>query len=278
MKICRGVICALITIIFSFTALAQPADTAIGKIIYREQLAYSGDSNTTGLTYFTKTMYLYFGRSTAIYQSEAVDYKASKRVLNQGVDSNKVDKNEVAKQVEDRLASVSLPPSGTQYLKNYNSDQLAIHQTAFGEEFLIADTVTAIKWNITAETKEIASFECRKATGTFRGRNYTAWFTTDIPVSAGPWKLGGLPGLILQAEDDKKQVTFTAVKINLPSPETLSLSNNFTGKKVSREQFRKFTAQKQKDREKMAAANTTPGIKLNVATRKIVALELDPVL
>lgn len=272
------VIGVVIAIVLSFTALSQPADTAIGKIIYQEQLAYSGDSNTTGLTYFTKTMYLYIGRSAAIYQSQAVDYNASRRIVNHGVDSNKIDKDELTKKIEERLAGIALPTTGTQYLKYYNSDQLLIHQSAFGEEFLITDTVPAINWNITADTKEIASFQCRKATTTFRGRNYTAWFTTDIPVSAGPWKLGGLPGLILQAEDDKRQVSFTAVKISLPSPETLPLSNNFTGKKVSLEQFRKFTAQKQKDREKMATGTTAPGVKYNVITRRIVALELDPVL
>ncbi|NII28828.1 GLPGLI family protein [Pseudoflavitalea sp. X16] len=275
MKVSSGVTYALMAMLFSFPALSQPADTAMGKIVYQEQLAYSGDSNTTGLTYFTKTMFLYIGRSTAIYQSGISDYKASEKVFYQGIDSNQVDKNAVAKQVEERLAGVALPATGTQFLKNYNSDLLTIHQTAFGEEFLISDTLAPIKWNITAETKNIASFECRKATGIFRGRNYTAWFTTDIPVSAGPWKLGGLPGLILQAEDDKHQVAFTAVKISLPSPEKLLLANHFTGKKVSREQFRKFTAQKQEDRQKMAAANTMPGVRLNVSTRKIVALELD---
>ena len=49
------------------------------------------------------------------------------------------------------------------------------------------------------------------ATADFRGRRWTAWFATDIPVSDGPWKLGGLPGLILEAYDDGQQHVFTAV-------------------------------------------------------------------
>ena len=51
----------------------------------------------------------------------------------------------------------------------------------------------------------------RLATANFRGRHWTAWFATDIPVSDGPWKLGGLPGLILEAYDKGHQYTFTAV-------------------------------------------------------------------
>ena len=51
----------------------------------------------------------------------------------------------------------------------------------------------------------------RLATADFCGRHWTAWFATDIPVSDGPWKLGGLPGLILEAYDKGHQYTFTAV-------------------------------------------------------------------
>ena len=40
----------------------------------------------------------------------------------------------------------------------------------------------------------MASFDCQKAECDFRGRRWEAWFTTEIPVGEGPWKLRGLPG------------------------------------------------------------------------------------
>ena len=49
------------------------------------------------------------------------------------------------------------------------------------------------EWKILDETMTIAGHLCRKATCRFRGRDFTAWFTPDIPVSNGPWKFGGLP-------------------------------------------------------------------------------------
>jgi len=49
---------------------------------------------------------------------------------------------------------------------------------------------------------------CQKAEGDFRGRHYIAWFSNKILIPDGPWKLCGLPGLILEAYDEKKTVYF----------------------------------------------------------------------
>ncbi|QKG80143.1 GLPGLI family protein [Tenuifilum thalassicum] len=72
-----------------------------------------------------------------------------------------------------------------------------------------------ISWKIEHDTKIIGRFKCQKATCTFRGREYSVWFTPDIPVSFGPWKLSGLPGLILEAADKRSEILFRAVEINL---------------------------------------------------------------
>lgn len=60
----------------------------------------------------------------------------------------------------------------------------------------------------------IAGYSCKKAACTFRGRKWTAWYTTEIPYSEGPWKFCGLPGLILKVEDSKNEYAFRCIKIN----------------------------------------------------------------
>lgn len=62
------------------------------------------------------------------------------------------------------------------------------------------DSTAVQDWELLDGSEIIAGMECRKARANFRGREWIVWYAQDIPYSAGPWKLGGLPGLILKAE------------------------------------------------------------------------------
>ncbi|MEM6516789.1 MAG: GLPGLI family protein [Bacteroidota bacterium] len=72
----------------------------------------------------------------------------------------------------------------------------------FGKYYFLKENIPSIPWDIKQEYKTVSGLNCQKAAGSFRGRTYIVWFTEDIPINLGPWKLGGLPGLILEAEDD----------------------------------------------------------------------------
>jgi GLPGLI family protein len=67
------------------------------------------------------------------------------------------------------------------------------------------------KWKLSADTCIILSDTCQKATAYFRGRNWTAWFTLEVPIDAGPWKLCGLPGLIMKASDSREHYVFECI-------------------------------------------------------------------
>lgn len=66
--------------------------------------------------------------------------------------------------------------------------------------FYIKDTMPRFDWEIKEDSKIILGYKCQKATLFFRGLNYVAYFTTEIPYSDGPWKLSGLPGMILESK------------------------------------------------------------------------------
>lgn len=74
--------------------------------------------------------------------------------------------------------------------------------------YLYEEDIPTIVWNISNEKQIILNYSCTKATTTFRGRQFNAWFTTEIPIPYGPWKFGGLPGLILKISDSKNNFVF----------------------------------------------------------------------
>lgn len=81
--------------------------------------------------------------------------------------------------------------------------------------YYLIDNVPKIIWEITKEKKKILGYNCYGAIGEFRGRKYFVWFTYEIPYSFGPWKLNGLPGVILEAKDNLGYFNYSARRIVL---------------------------------------------------------------
>lgn len=75
------------------------------------------------------------------------------------------------------------------------------------------DVLPSFAWSIGTEQKTILGYPCTEARLNYRGREYTAWFAPSLPIPYGPWTFAGLPGLILEIEDTKGEVQFTAVGI-----------------------------------------------------------------
>ena len=99
----------------------------------------------------------------------------------------------------------------TYVYKNYPTGQMTITDRISSQDYRYVDSLHTQTWTMGDSTREVLGYMCQQATADFRGRRWTAWFAMDIPVSDGPWKLGGLPGLILEAYDEGQQHVFTAV-------------------------------------------------------------------
>lgn len=70
------------------------------------------------------------------------------------------------------------------------------------DHLLYTEQLPDCGWKLADGERSILGYACRRARCSFRGRNYEAWYAPEIAVSAGPWKFGGLPGLILAIRDD----------------------------------------------------------------------------
>jgi len=75
--------------------------------------------------------------------------------------------------------------------------------------YYVPENLPKIDWSLQNEKKVIGTYNCQKATGKYAGRTYEVWFTTELPFADGPYKLNGLPGLILEGQDATGEVVFT---------------------------------------------------------------------
>jgi GLPGLI family protein len=109
------------------------------------------------------------------------------------------------------------------YHTDYNSRLWTAKLFIADEPFTVTDQLPPLDWTFSGETKTIADYICYAATTTFRGRNYIAYFTPDIPIGAGPYKFGGLPGLILEIATDDGKFAWYCKSISKISPTELKL-------------------------------------------------------
>ena len=119
----------------------------------------------------------------------------------------------------------------TYVYKNYPSGKMTVTDGVSLQDFIYEDELNAQQWEIKDSTKTILDYPCQMAACNFRGREWTAWFTTDIPVSDGPWKFGGLPGLIMEAYDKGNQYVFTIVGLQKVENEPIFFSETYVGSK-----------------------------------------------
>ncbi|NCI49632.1 GLPGLI family protein [Sediminibacterium roseum] len=206
---------------------AQPtfSETALYKVAYK--FIYSYDT-----TDFSKksveNMNLYIGPSSSVYRyAEFESYqKESSRMR---------EEYKTMLKTGDRSKPLSHSAnfrrsSPTELFKKNMDNKLYRKEVLVGMEYVIEDILPNIKWDILPETKMFGALKGQMAKGRFRGRDYTAWFTIQYPISAGPWKLSGLPGIILEAYDDKKEVVFEFAAFEVAKkegPTLITLASNY---------------------------------------------------
>ena len=100
------------------------------------------------------------------------------------------------------------------------------------------------KWKILPDTATISTYKTQKATTTFGGRTWTAWFTPDIPFQDGPYKFCGLPGLIVKLQDAEENYSWTLAGnknienyTSITFADQLYYGNNVTPKLISKAKF-----------------------------------------
>lgn len=95
-----------------------------------------------------------------------------------------------------------------QIYKHYPKGRVTTLDCLSSTRFYCVEKEEKPQWTLHPDTTTILNYLCQKATCHFKGRDWTAWYTLEVPVAEGPWKLYGLPGLILRAEDSRRHYRF----------------------------------------------------------------------
>ena len=105
--------------------------------------------------------------------------------------------------------------------KNYPQKGQLVYTDRNLKDFVYTEPLEKQTWKLAPADSTILGYPCQAATCSFRGRNWHVYYTTEIPISDGPWKLQGLPGLILYAEDESGIFTFECIELRNGINETL---------------------------------------------------------
>lgn len=111
----------------------------------------------------------------------------------------------------------------------------------------VAEDNYSLKWVTSDEVRKFGNRTCYKATTTFRGRNYTAWYSKDLVTTIGPWKFSNVPGLIFEVYDDEKILHIKLKKINTKKQSNI---NSWTDEKIKKIiTLEEFVALKKKEED-----------------------------
>ena len=105
--------------------------------------------------------------------------------------------------------------------KNYPKDWITVmERVEFSDYFEYTEHIPEFNWEIMDDTIRIEGYLAQKAVCHYGGRTWEAWFTEELPFNDGPYKFCGLPGLILNMIDSKKDYRFYFQSIEVPEKGT----------------------------------------------------------
>ena len=126
-------------------------------------------------------------------------------------------------------------PEDDVWYNDYTTGAFSNYRFILGDNYLLSGALMNIDWKLTPnETREIAGFNCRKATGIIFDSVYVfAFYTDEITISGGPMGIHGLPGMILEVAIPRLYTTWIATKIELVQPKEEDYKFSQKGKKVN---------------------------------------------
>jgi GLPGLI family protein len=186
-----------VTIIFALIILTSFTINVNYKASYR--LVYQPDS-TNSQRIASENFFLYLNKGeSSVFASESRFKSDSIKSL--------IDKGLLPKNIQ--LDSKYRFKTAFTYFvcKDYVKAETMVHEAISVDRFIYT-LPSKLNWKILAEQGNISGYLCTKATTNYAGRDYEAWFTTEVPIADGPYVFSGLPGLVVKLNDTRNHYVF----------------------------------------------------------------------
>jgi GLPGLI family protein len=199
----KKLIFIIAVIAISNVAMAQNQDQVLARVRY--SFIHARDTTKKDNPY-TENMLLLIGKNESLYTS----YDRINREINQKKQEEEYIKARAGGNPMIATKANSSPFKPVTLIDQYfyAKENKWVTKDKVMVAYLIEEVAPKINWKVTKDTASFSGVKCQKAIAYFKGRNWIAWFAPSLPFQSGPWKLNGLPGLIIEAYDEKKEVQF----------------------------------------------------------------------
>lgn len=236
MKVLKNVYLLLFCVI-PLVSIAQEVYPTEYEIQYSLEYSIFGDNLDTKQT---EVLYLFSSPQASVFMNH-----------------NTAKADEIEKNIERMIASGSIDMNKAgqrttdfplQVYKNLHEGKAFAKNTLAKKDYIYQESQVPLDWNITSESKDYSGYAVQKATTSFAGRDYEAWFTMEIPLPDGPYVFSGLPGLIVELYDTEKHYHFSLLSVEkLEEPKVWELGKV---EEVSKEEYREIRAKVIENRNK----------------------------
>lgn len=240
-------------ILTASVAFAQNSDKIIERAVLKCTYLESVVVDTVTHRAVTDTMYLVIGHNTSSFYSQDRLFVDSLLGLMDGITQLRNLQFQYARQ--GRISELTSNTSEYIY-QNYPDGAITTRAMHGNLNVEIIEERESPFWELSDSTRKILGYTCHKAEAAFRGRTWTAWYTTEIPVSSGPWKLYGLPGLILDTYDSRMDYRYTVIGISAQDVGDVTLYSkpgDGTFRKIERKQYLRSLANNKARTQESAA-------------------------
>ncbi len=208
---------------------------------------------TQELVFLTDTMALDFGKNFSVYY----DWNKARRDSIKDAQVNLSDIKNIRMKTNPNFDMLEYRnEQGSYFMASYKGENALVYKNRRENEiisiestaeqvFKCVEQLNPQNWQFTTDTLSVLGYLCQKATATFSGREYEAWFSTDIYIKEGPWKLYGLPGLILKASTTDGLFAFEVIGLENLKDVYITMDKD-TYSNCTRQEFAKYKSNKRK--------------------------------